>query len=95
MKQVKAITLLNIMKKGVSKMARVQLPKEFSDAYVGENSETIANPMTGESCELTPEAVAVYDLIKGAEMLGLYKTVSIGLNWFKENYAAEYMILLD
>ena len=76
-------------------MATVQLPKEFSDAYVGENSETIANPMTGESCELTPEAVAVYDLVKGAEMLGLYKTVRIGLDWFRENYAAEYMILLD
>ena len=78
-----------------SNMTTVQLPKEFSDAYVGENSETIANPFTGESCELTPEAVAVYDLIKGAEMLGLYKTVRIGLDWFRENYAAEYMILLD
>ena len=78
-----------------SNMTTVQLPKEFSDAYVGENSETIANPFTGESCELTPEAVAVYDLIKGGEMLGLYKTVRIGLDWFRENYAAEYMILLD
>ena len=76
-------------------MTTVQLPKEFSDAYVGENSEIIANPMTGESCELTPEAVAVYDLVKGAEMLGLYKTVRIGLDWFRKNYAAEYMILLD
>ena len=61
---------LNIITKE-SNMTTVQLPKEFSDAYVGENSETIANPFTGESCELTPEAVAVYDLIKGGEMLGL------------------------
>ena len=83
------------LKKKESKMATVQLPKEFSDAYVGENSETIANPFTGESCELTPEAVAVYDLVKGAEMLGLYKTVRIGLDWFRKNYAAEYMVLLD
>ena len=78
-----------------SNMTTVQLPKEFSDAYVGENSEIVSNPFTGESCELTPEAVAVYDLIKGGEMLGLYKTVRIGLDWFRENYAAEYMILLD
>ena len=83
------------LKKKESNMTTVQLPKEFSDAYVGENSETIANPFTGESCELTPEAVAVYDLVKGAEMLGLFKTVRIGLDWFRKNYAAEYMVLLD
>ena len=86
---------LNDNKTKESKMARVQLPKEFSDAYVGENSEIVSNPFTGESCELTPEAVAVYDIVKGAEMLGLYNKVRIGLDWFRKNYTAEYMILLD
>ena len=76
-------------------MTTVQLPKEFSDAYVGENSETVSNPFTGESCELTPVAVAVYDLIKGAEMLGMHPTVAIGISWFIDNYPAEYMVLLD
>ena len=30
----------------------------------------VTNPFSGESCMLTPEAVAVYDSIKGAEMIG-------------------------
>ena len=76
-------------------MVTVQLPIEFSDAYVGENSETIANPFTAESCELTPDAVATYDVLKGAEMLGQHKIVRQGLVWFIDNYTKEYMILLD
>ena len=42
------------------------------DCMVGETAETITNPYSGESVELSPEAVAVYDTIKGAEMLGNY-----------------------
>ena len=34
----------------------------------------VANPFSGEKVTLQPEAVAVYDTIKGAEMLGDYKT---------------------
>ena len=44
---------------------------------------------------LTPEAVAVYDTIKGAEMLGKTDTLQKGLDWFAENYPKEYMVLLD
>ena len=44
---------------------------------------------------LTPEAIAVYDTIKGAEMVGLWKVVRKGLDWFRRHYAREYMILLD
>ena len=31
----------------------------------------VANPYSGEKATLTPQAVAVYDTIKGAEMLSL------------------------
>jgi hypothetical protein len=44
---------------------------------------------------LTPEAVAVYDVIKGAEMFGDYKSVRKGLDWFSQNFPKEYFILLD
>jgi len=44
---------------------------------------------------LTPEAVAVYDTIRGCEMFGDYKKVRKGLDWFRKHYPAEYMVLLD
>ena len=55
----------------------------------------VSNPFSGESCMLTPEAVAVYDMIKGCEMVGDYKMVRKGLDWFSENFPSEYMTLLD
>ena len=67
----------------------------FKDAFVGDKPETIANPYTGQSCELTPDAVATYDIIKGAEQLGQIKAVRKGLDWFIKHYTKEYMILLD
>jgi len=62
---------------------------------VGELAEEITNPYSGASVWLLPEAVAVYDVIKGAESLGNYDLMEKGLNWFRENYPEEYMILLD
>ena len=55
----------------------------------------VKNPFSGESVMLTPEAVAVYDTIQGCEMTGNYKMLRKGLDWFRKNYPAEYMVLLD
>jgi hypothetical protein len=55
----------------------------------------VTNPFSGNRCRLTPEAVAVYDCIKGAEMIGEYTMVRKGLEWFRKHFPAEYMILLD
>ena len=55
----------------------------------------VANPYSGEKVMLEPIAVAVYDAIKGAEMLNYYETVEAGIDWFKEHYPKEYMVLLD
>lgn len=55
----------------------------------------VQNPFSGDSCVLVPEAVAVYDVIKGAEIFGDYETVRKGISWFRENYPKEYMVLLD
>jgi hypothetical protein len=67
----------------------------FKDIFVGTESEMITNPFSGESCLLTPEAVAVYDTIKGCEIFGDYEGVRKGLDWFIDNFPKEYMILLD
>ena len=55
----------------------------------------VKNRFSGEPAELTPEEVAVYDYIMGCEMIGDYKGLRKGLDWFMENNAKAYMILLD
>lgn len=55
----------------------------------------VKNRFSGESCMLEPDAVAVYDCMMGAEMMGDYKTVRKGLDWFAKHFPEEYMILLD
>lgn len=65
------------------------------DCIVGTESEVIRNPFSGESVRLTPEAVAVYDTLMGAQHFGDWKTVRKGLDWFRKHFPQEYMVLLD
>lgn len=67
----------------------------YKDIFVGAESEMITNPFSGEQCLLTPEAVAVYDTLKGCEIFGDYAGLRKGLDWFIENFPKEYYILLD
>ena len=55
----------------------------------------VANPFSGEKVMLEPIAVAVYDCIKGAEIMGDYGMVEKGIDWFIEHYPKEYGVLLD
>ena len=55
----------------------------------------VKNPFSGEKVTLQPTAVAVYDCIKGAEMLEDYDMMQKGIDWFIEHYPKEYMVLLD
>ena len=55
----------------------------------------VKNRFSGEACTLSPEEVAVYDYLMGCEMLGDYKGVRKGLDWFMDNNAEAYMTLLD
>jgi len=73
------------------------------DCEVLDKPEVIKNPFSGESVELPPDAVAVYDCIKGAEYLAdpnngddpKWETVRKGIAWFQKYYPKEYMKLLD
>ena len=67
----------------------------YKDIFVGTESEMITNPFSGEQCLLTPEAVAVYDTLKGCEIFGDYDGLRKGINWFMNNNAEAYMVLLD
>ena len=67
----------------------------YKDIFVAEVSEYITNPFSGEGCMLPPEAVAVYDTLKGCEIFGDYAGLRKGINWFIQNNAEAYMVLLD
>ena len=55
----------------------------------------VKNRFGGEPAMLPWFAVAVYDVIIGSEMLQDYETVRKGLDWFKQHFAAQYMVVLD
>jgi len=56
---------------------------------------TVQNPFSGESIELSPEEVSVYDYLKGCELMGDYEGVRKGIDWFSRNNPEAYMVLLD
>ena len=58
-------------------------------------TETIENRFGGDSCVLPTFAIAVYDMIIGAEAVQDWNTHRQGLDWFAENFSKEYMVLLD
>ena len=55
----------------------------------------VTNPCSKQKVMLEPIAVAVYDCIKGAEMLEDFDMMQKGMDWFAEHYPDEYMVLLD
>ena len=55
----------------------------------------VKNPFSGEGITLQPEEIAVYDYLKGCELMGDYKGLRKGIDWFIDNNAEAYMVLLD
>ena len=88
---------------------RIKLPFAGAD-YSNEplEMETVTNPFSGESIAMPKFAVAVYDVIMGTNMVAEqydkingwgsspdWHTVRKGLDWFRQHFAKEYMVLLD
>ena len=78
------------------------IPKPFDQCNFGANPThelTIMNRFSDEnytaSCKLPAFAVAIYDIIIGAEATEDYKTMQKGLTWFQKNFVNEYYTLLD
>ena len=67
----------------------------FKCQILDKEPQVVKNPFSGDECLLNPDALAVYDTIKGSEMFKDWDTVRKGLDWFKEHEPKAYMILLD
>ena len=78
------------------------LPKWFN-GQIYDKGETVSNPYTGESIDLTAEELSMYDFIKGAELVMASYSVNPkivnemrkGLDWFRRANPEAYMVLLD
>lgn len=71
------------------------IPNVFKGIHIGTQNEVVHNRFGGGSAELPPDAVAMYDVIMGSEMLQDYGRVRAGLDWFRKFFPEEYMVLLD
>ena len=83
-------------------MKNQELPAWFSgETY--EEGDTVRNRFSGEEYELNNIELSMYDFIVGAQLvleMGMAQTEAVsdmkkGLEWFKENNNAAYLILLE
>ena len=87
-----------------SKTKKQQKPKWFQGQIYTEGAE-VRNPYSGESIELNEIELSMYDFVMGASMVyemlngnckpQIVKDLRKGLDWFRQNNAKAYMVLLD
>ncbi len=79
---------------------REEILKKFPNLQIGIGG-IARNPYSGQSVELSAEASALYELVKGAEIVYNYnpakgyKDFRKGLDLFRKLFPDEYMVLLD
>ena len=85
-------------------MKKNKLPEWF-DGQVYEEGDTVTNPFSGQSYELTGLELSIYDFIMGCNMVfesapSTMTTKRVNefqkaLNWFRVNNPEAYYVLLD
>lgn len=83
-------------------MTKIELPKWF-DGELYSKGDTVTNPYSGQSYELTAEELSMYDFIIGANQLMEMGMIAFknqddmrkGLTWFRKNNPEAYYVLLD
>ena len=86
-----------------------KVPKWFEGEVYDEGS-VVQNPFSGEEYELNALELSIYDMVMGAQMFiemryngdmldprtaDIQKDMRKGLDWFMQNNAKAYMVLLD
>jgi hypothetical protein len=79
----------------MTKIKEQPLPKWFTGELYTEGA-TVRNPFSGESYDLNPAELSMYDFIIGCSMTGrMQNDMAKGLSWFRRANAEAYMVLLD
>lgn len=71
------------------------LPKWFT-GMLYTSGDTVTNPFSGESYELSPAELSIYDFIMGCQYTGrMQNDMMKALTWFRKANPEAYMVLLD
>jgi len=77
-----------------------KLPKWFNGELYEEGA-TVQNRFSGEEYELNAMELSMYDFVMGSTIMcemgrtDVVPNLRKGLDWFRKNNAAAYMVLLD
>ncbi len=85
-------------------MSKLNIPKWFKGSVYNEG-DTVTNPFSGESYELTGLELSIYDFIMGCQYVfevapkaatpQQIKDFHKGIDWFRKHNTEAYMVLLD
>ena len=73
----------------------IKMPFEIIPDFLNTKEVEAANHFSGETTTLPQFAYAVRNAILSAELEGNYNIVRKGLDWFRQHFAKQYMVLLD
>ena len=73
----------------------IKMPFEIIPDFLDTKEVEAANHFSGETTTLPQFAYAVRNTILTAELEGNYSIVRKGLDWFRQHFAKQYMVLLD
>jgi len=73
----------------------IKMPFEIDPLDLDTMERDAANHFSGETTTLPQFAYAVRNAILGAELQSDYPKVRKGLDWFRQHFAKQYMVLLD
>jgi hypothetical protein len=79
-----------------------KLPQWFNGVLYTKG-DSVTNPFSGDSIDLTAEELSMYDFVIGAQYMleikgydeKIIKDMSKAISWFKINNSKAYMVLLD
>ena len=72
-----------------------QVTMPFNCSVYLDKEVEIENRFTGEKTKMPGYAASVYDTIIGAEQFKAYEIVRAGLDWFRQHFPKQYMVVLD
>ena len=88
-------TLFEKPKKKKVKWHGQDITMPFNCSVYQDKTVKIKNRFTGEETEMPGYAASVYDTIIGAERFGAWEIVRAGLDWFRQHFPKQYMVVLD
>ena len=92
---MKGINMFEKPKKKKIKWHGQDITMPFNCSVYEDKVVKIKNRFTGQETEMPGYAASVYDTIIGAERFGAWEIVRAGIDWFRQHFPKQYMVVLD